>query len=158
MLWDEFAIYCIPGKYVVLARLRDPEKPFKTVNKDKGTRKSQQLDYSERVMIYDAFGFFQTSLVNALKDFPDVVTDAEYKFIEQNKDKRSKFDGADIEEIKVYTGLELKALVRMLDVLRKSLRDAIPGRPIELEKWYGAGSIASSLLESYLGKAGREHL
>ena len=139
VLWKGYAIYTIPRKMVVLFKLRNHDKAFKRSGPDQSIR---NLDYIEnsRICIYDAFGFFQQSLIGAIRDMPGVVTDDELARIVANKKKRGFFKGSDMEELKRYTADELKALVNMLSILRSSLREAIPGRPIELREWYGAGA------------------
>ncbi len=70
--------------------------------------------------------------------------------IAAGKKERGNFKGDNIEGIKAYTALELKALVRMMNILRDELRNAIPGKPIELKRWQGAVSIAEALMALYL--------
>jgi hypothetical protein len=157
VLWMNYAIHCTPGKSVTLFRLRNPDKPFKYITKKNGER-TKIVDWIERIEIFDTFGFFQMSLVAAIENTPSAATPGELDIIKTGKKERGNFKGEDIKGIKAYTTLELKALVRMMSILREGLRNAIPGKPIELKRWQGAGSIAEALIEQYLcgGKSGIE--
>jgi hypothetical protein len=155
VLYGNYAIYIIPRKMTTIFRLRDPAKPFK----DKpGKDRKRELNYSDQITIYDAHGFFQQRLTSAIEEMPSVVTEDELKTIKTWKEHRGAFKPEEIEGIRKYTALELKALVNMMTSLRNSLRTAIKNKPIELRDWYGAGAIARALLESYLGKEARDHL
>ena len=91
------------------------------------------------------------SFLNALDGMPeDIVTPQEKEIIAAGKKDRRRFKAENLEMIARYTGVELKALVRMIDEIRNALLDAIPGRPIVLKDLWGAGAIASALLILYL--------
>jgi hypothetical protein len=150
VLYKDFALYYIPGKMITLFRLKDPNKPF--IENDKN---SKEINWKQRICIYDTFGFFQMKFTDALKGFPTALSKEECV---TNKAKRGKFKPEDIEEITRYTTLELKGLVNMLDIIRTSLREAIPGKPIELTEWYGAGAIANATLKLFLGEDAKAHL
>ena len=69
VLWRGYAVAVLPGKKIKICKLRDPNRPFKwRLDKNGETRRT--FDWIERIIIYDAFGFFQTSLVNAIKKMP----------------------------------------------------------------------------------------
>lgn len=150
VLWKDYAIHSTPGKSVTLFRLRNPDKPFR--------KNSHNLNWIERIEVFDAFGFFQSSLVRAIEDMPGAAPPDELAIIKAGKKERGNFKDEDIKAIKNYTGHELKALVRMMNILRDGLRNAIPDKPIELTRWQGAGSIAEALIELYIcgGKSGVE--
>jgi hypothetical protein len=109
---------------VTLVRLRNPGKAVKYITKKNGER-SKILDWSERIEIFDCFGFFQSSLVRAIDDMPGAATPEALAMIKAGKKERGNFKGEDIEGIKVYTAHELQALVNMLNIVRKALRNAI---------------------------------
>jgi hypothetical protein len=153
VLYKGFALTCIPGKMVTIFRLKDPANPFYYDGK-----RVKHVSYSQRICIYDTFGFFQMAFTGALEGFPNALNKEEYDLVVANKAKRGRFKPEDIEEITRYTSLELKGLVNMLDTIRASLRTAIEGKPIELSKWYGAGAIANAALKLFLGKDGTAHL
>ena len=154
VLYKDFALYYIPGKMITIFRLRNPEKPF-----SEGTH---EINWRERICIYDTFGFFQQKFTGALAGFPDALTREEFDLVVRNKAKRGNFTEAyirsNIDETIKYTSLELKGLVNMMETIRTSLREAIPGKPIELSEWYGAGAIARASLKLYLGSDVRSHL
>ena len=108
------------------------------------------LDWIEKIEIFDCFGFFQMSLVAAIRDTPGAVTKDELAVIMAGKKERGNFRVEDLEGIKTYTALELKALVNMMYILRQGLLTAIPDRPINVKRWHGAGAIAKALLDMYV--------
>jgi hypothetical protein len=139
----------LPGKKIKICKLRDPNRPFKW-RLDKNGESRRTVDWIERIVIYDAFGFFQASLVNAIGKMPGVVSKEELAIIKAGKDERGRIELKDLgsekfEELKRYTGLELKALTRMIEKTRQALRDADPERPIKLRHLYGAGAAAQAL-------------
>jgi hypothetical protein len=149
ILWKQYAIRCVSGKSVTLYRLRDPDRPFKYTFKD--GKRERHLDASDRIEIFDSFGFFQMSLVAAIESCPGVVTPDELKIIKAGKKQRGNFKLEDVETAKVYTALELKSLVNMMNIQRTGLLNAIPDKPIKLKRWHGAGSIAKAMLDLYIG-------
>jgi hypothetical protein len=155
--WRDYALSYIPHKSVTIARLKDPDNPVRRVKLKENDYVSLQTLTTDRIQIYDVFGFFQCSFLRSLEDMPEgmVVTREELEIIKEGKASRAGFKFANIEKIKRYTGKELKALVNMMEMLRAALKEAIPGHPIELENWWGPRAIAQALLKSYLGKDAR---
>ena len=158
VLWKDYAISCIPRKSITLCRLTDPEDAFRRRQRSGNDYVSLEVRQNERIEIFDTLGFFQSSFLKAVADFPGVVTPEELKILVEGKADRGGFKGENIEAIKRYTAAELKALVRMMNILRTSLKEAIPDHPIELDNWWGAGAIAGALLKSYLGKNPRRFI
>jgi hypothetical protein len=162
VLWRGYAVAVLPGKKIKICKLRDPNRPFKwRLDKNGETRRT--VDWIERIVIYDAFGFFGASLVNAIGKMPDVVSKEELAIIKAGKDERGWIEQKDLgqekfEELKRYTGLELKALTRMMEKTRQALHDADPERPIRLRHLYGAGAAAQALLSSRLSREARSIL
>jgi hypothetical protein len=159
VLWRGYAVAVLPGKKIKICKLRDPNRPFKW-RLDKNGESRRTVDWIERIVIYDAFGFFQTGLVNAIKKMPGVVSKEELAIIKAGKDERGWIELKDLgpekfEELKRYTGLELKALTRMMEKTRQALQDADPERPIKLRHLYGAGAAAQALLLSRLSGEAR---
>jgi hypothetical protein len=128
---------------VTLYRLRNRHKPFKYAV-DKNGNETRSLDWKEQIEIFDAFGFFQMSLVAAIENTPGAVTAKELEIIKAGKKERGHFKAEDMDNIKTYTALELKALVNMMDIQRNGLLTAISNKPIKVKRWHGAGSIAKS--------------
>lgn len=93
------------------------------------------------VIIYDVFGFFQSSFINALKSFKIEVP----KEIEEGKLERDKFSEKQKEVIRYYNKLECELLVKMMVQLRGSMIecDFLPDR------WHGAGAIASIMFKRH---------
>jgi hypothetical protein len=147
---------------IKICKLRDPNRPFKW-RLDKNGESRRTVDWIERIVIYDAIGFFQESLVNAIGKMPDVVSKEELAIIKAGKDERGWIELKDLgpekfEELRRYTGLELKALTRMVEKTRQALRDADPERPIRLRHLHGAGAAAQALLSGRLSGEARSIL
>lgn len=91
--------------------------------------------------VWDVFGFFQVSFVNALKEWkvapPDVIAR-----IEEMKLQRGNFEDSQQDEIKSYCFEECELLVKMMDSLEESLQLA----GIDIKQYHGPGAIANKLL------------
>jgi hypothetical protein len=151
-----YTISHIPRKSVVLCKLRDGEKPFRWTENKKTGQKQRNVDWIERIEIYDVHGFFQSSLLKAIEKFPDAVTPTELELITEGKKARGAFTGESLDMLKRYTAAELKALVNMMENLRAGFKliERATGqeRQLEISNWWGAGAIAQVLLKNYLGK------
>lgn len=90
------------------------------------------------VRIYDVFGFFQKSFVNALKSWNIELSED----LEEMKASRSLFDEGMKDEMITYCIGECEKLVELMD----ALRDALAAVGLQPSSWVGAGSIASALL------------
>ena len=156
VLWGDYAVSGKPRKNIVLYKLRNPDRWWKL---KKGRK---VLDYVERIEIFDVVGFFQSSLLKAIETFPGVVTPGELEILKRGKADRGHVTKENVRDkmpgLKIYTANELKATARMMELVRVTLETAIPGRPIKLKKWWGAGAVAQALLKDYLGKDARAKL
>jgi DNA polymerase type B, organellar and viral len=156
VLWGGYAVSGKPRKNIVLYKLRNPDRWWKL---KKGRK---VLDYVERIEIFDVVGFFQSSLLKAIETFPGVVTPSELEIIKRGKADRGHVTKENVREkmpeLKLYTANELKATAKMMELVRKTLETGIPGRPIKLKKWWGAGAVAQALLKDCLGKNARAKL
>ena len=156
VLWGDYAVSGKPRKNIVLYKLRNPDRWWKL---KKGRK---VLDYVERIEIFDVVGFFQSSLLKAIETFPGVVTPGELEILKRGKADRGHVTKENVRDkmpgLKLYTANELKATARMMELVRVTLETAIPGRPIKLKKWWGAGAVAQALLKDYLGKDARAKL
>ncbi len=73
--WGQYAISGKPRKNVVVYRLRNPNRWWKL---KKGKK---VVDYVERIEIFDVIGFFQSSLLKAIENFPGLVTPEELEIL-----------------------------------------------------------------------------
>ena len=150
-LWGGYAVSGKARKYIRLYRLRNSDKWWK---EDKNGRKT--IDWIERIEIFDVIGFFQTSLLKAIKNFPGLVTKEELEILKRGKADRGRVTkenvAAKMPELKLYTATELKKTALMMELVRLTFETAVPGRPVKLKKWYGPGAVANALLEQHLGK------
>jgi hypothetical protein len=129
--WRDKAVSVIPGKSIKFARLRDRSAPWKwRVQKDGSLKR--YLDYVEKIEIEDAHGFFNNlSLVGAIGSMPKglIVSDEELATIVSGKKDRGYLEREALtperfDELKRYTGLELKALVRLVEETERALIEA----------------------------------
>lgn len=93
------------------------------------------------VTVYDTFGFFQQSFVNALDSWAIAAPD----IIARLKAERGAFTLADIDVIREYNAEECRLLVELMEALRTALHD-VGLRP---RSWLGAGAIAAALLAKH---------
>jgi hypothetical protein len=69
--WGEYAIKLIQSKWLILWRLRDHNKPYKTdvdgefILDNKGRK---QLDAVQKIQIFETFGYFQTGFAKVVED------------------------------------------------------------------------------------------
>jgi hypothetical protein len=156
VLWGPYAVSGKPRKNIVLYKLRNPDRWWKLVNGRK------TVDWIERIEIFDVVGFFQSSLLKAIETFPGVVTPDELEIIKRGKADRGHVTKENVRDklpgLKLYTANELKVTAKMMELVRKTLETMVPGRPIKLKKWWGAGAVAQVLLKDYLGKDARAKL
>lgn len=90
--------------------------------------------------IWDTFGYFQSSFLTALERY-DVARDVQ-GFIAEMKGRRASFQRRDLDRMERYSRAECVALTQLMDRVRQAALDA--GLP--LNRWDGAGSVASALL------------
>jgi hypothetical protein len=96
-------------------------------------------------IIYDVFGFFQTSFLQACKEYLG-ADDPDLTIIEKGKEARASFSWEELDEkIIPYNKLELDMLVRVMIQLRKDLHSV----GIDPSRWHGPGAIANEVLRKY---------
>jgi hypothetical protein len=97
------------------------------------------------ITVYDVWGFFQSTFVNALADYGLLTEESDYHFLASMKSKRDQFETMDIERIDDYCKKECEYLVKLMDKLQGYFRhEAIN---VTLSRWDGAGAAASALLK-----------
>lgn len=96
------------------------------------------------ILIYDVFGFFQTSFVKALEDW-GVGEPAQISRIAAMKDKRGTFDLTESASVRDYCAEECSLLVSLIRRLIESTRTA----EIPCKQWYGAGALAAAMMEKF---------
>jgi DNA polymerase type B, organellar and viral len=92
--------------------------------------------------IYEGFGFFQKSFVNALADF-DVGTKRERARIAKTKNQRANFSRM-TREVRDYCLSECAMLAEMMEKLREGCLSAPEGGMMP-RTWNGAGKLAEAL-------------
>lgn len=99
--------------------------------------------------IYDVFGFFQSSFVNALRKW-GFEPNGE---METMKEQRSAFDAEMKEQIIEYCLDECNQLAELMAELDTALR----GVGLETKNWIGAGAIASELMKRHKVKDSHQY-
>jgi hypothetical protein len=115
-------------------------------------RKMFQLyspDYKTRLRLYDTFGFFQSSFVQALSAWNIEDPHGEIK---RMKTERARFEREQYDEIRQYCLSECRLLVALMDKLDASMKSA----GITLRSYMGAGSVAGALLQKERVKKSHE--
>lgn len=121
--------WCDGQKYRIILR----QQKFLQLMRFSGTTK-------ESVILYDVFGFFQTSFVKALLAWN--VADAEaLSELQAMKEQRAHFATVAREAIRDYNARELQYLIRLVEALRRAL-DACG---FYIPAWHGPGAIARYL-------------
>lgn len=136
VFWKNYGFQFLKGKKLCIYKF-PPAGPYKD------TKYGRRLCPLEKIMIYDVFGFYQSSFIKAATSMPGAITPDELALISSGKKQRAEFRLEDAEFIKRYTTAELVVLSRMMTLLR----DAMKREDIKLRTWYGAGSIAQALLK-----------
>lgn len=92
------------------------------------------------ITLYDVFGFFQKSFIKSLADWK---IDCPKEIIE-GKEQRGEFQAKNKAKIRKYNLIECQLLVELMNKLRNAMFEAdfLPNQ------WYGAGAIASYILEA----------
>lgn len=103
---------------------------------------NEHTDRRTSIKIYDVFGFFQASFVKTLKQWGFTK---EIEFIEQMKAQRGKFTPENAQVIIEYSKMECDLLCQLMN----KVRDALVSFGINMTKFYGAGSIAEAILDTY---------
>lgn len=92
--------------------------------------------------IWDVFGFFQSSFVQALDTFG--ANESVRQRIAEMKARRSTFDSASRDDVEAYCHMECEALRDMVTQLFQDIRAA----GLTLKRYDGAGAVSSELLRS----------
>lgn len=104
---------------------------------------------SRRCRVWDIFKFFQSSFVNALKDWQIPEDASERKIVldrmQEMKDARGDFENVDNAKIQAYCLEECACLAQ----LAKKLTQAHETAGFELTNYYGAGSTAAAVLSQF---------
>ena len=127
--WGDFAITYQPGKYFRVSRV------------DPVTRKL--IKGSSRT-VYEAFGFFQSSFVDAITKW-NIGSSGERTTILDNKNRRAEFLEL-TDEIRGYCALECRLLAMLMDKFRETCTE-VGIRPRE---WSGAGELAAALFKKHV--------
>lgn len=128
--WEGYHIRFRQRKYFEIAR-------YGGVNKVTG-----RTIRTHRIIIWDVFGFFQSSFVDAIKnwlgdDWPTLSQ------IVRGKERRSDFQANEmLDFVASYTKCEVDALVQIMNVLKSSLLNA----GLVISRWDGAGAVATKLM------------
>lgn len=115
--------------------------------------------YKRTMTLWDVFGFFQASFIEALKAF--MIEDKERYVdiiakIKEGKDRRGRFTIDEMYNFIIpYCKLEVDALCDLMNVLHKHFTFL----GLVLSRWDGAGSIASAMMKKHHVKLalGREN-
>lgn len=110
------------------------------------TKTGKRLWHSEskQVKFWDSSQFFQTSFVSTLSLW-NVASKEEIATIAEMKDQRGTFNPDQVDDIRTYCFHECKLLVDIMDKVDAALNKV----EISLTSWYGAGSIASAMMNKY---------
>lgn len=121
-------------------RLWNPQQKWRV--KD-GTYKRH---YLHTVTMWDSYGFFQSSFMDAIETWLSDSTDrAEIEEIKKLKTQRHAFSPSEMERIEHYCGLEVDYLRQLGEVLHRYLIEA----GICITRWDGAGAVAAGIYKQH---------
>jgi hypothetical protein len=126
--WRDYAITYQPGKFFRVSRI-DPITR-KIINRTCRT-------------VYEAFGFFQCSFVDAITKW-NIGSEKERAIIVEDKNRRADFSRL-TDEIKEYCTLECRLLAMLMEEFRETCTE-VGIRPRE---WSGAGELAAALFKKH---------
>ena len=139
-----YRLQWIPRKQLMVSRLKLDERGRRVTQYKAGYR---QPIVEARITLWDVFGFFQGSFVNALEKWaPDL---AELPIIKRGKAARGSFDTWSHDELAEYNAAELRALTLLVERVRNAIRDL----GLQITRWDGAGSLAAAMLKQRNMKA-----
>lgn len=117
--WNGYTIHWFPGKWLYVRRVKDRSS----------------------VILYDVFGFFQSSFIVACEKFLG-ENDPEIGQIREGKERRASFRYDELQTFIIpYWERELSLLVRLAESLRENLELA----GIKISSWHGPGAVASKV-------------
>lgn len=122
------------GAWVKVGKFSIQYRPRKTFSiRRHGAKKSS-------LILWDVFGFFQSSFVDAAEKYLGGSKDLDV--IRERKKERSVFSRDQLSDIVSYCQLECTMLVALMDQLRQFLVQA----DLPISRWDGAGACAAALL------------
>lgn len=123
------------GRYSVSYRAR------KSFSVRRVFRRSTGNGRGSDIVLWDVFGFFQATFVDAVSKF--LGDSEELALVRERKAQRATFKMKNVEDIKAYCALECRMLVDLM----KQLRDNLAEAELPIRRWDGAGACAASLLQ-----------
>ena len=133
-----YRIQWIPRKQLQISRIQLDARG-KRVNQVKNGYRQPVIE--ARITLWDVFGFFQGSFVDALQKWlpntPDLA------IIKRGKLARGQFDTWSKDDLVAYNAAELRALVQLMNRVRAAITDL----DLTVSRWDGAGSIAAAMLQ-----------
>lgn len=142
-IWDGHWTLICDGAYAVQYRAR---KSF-SLRRGKPkygnvAGKLTRLDSATGVVLWDVFGFFQSTFVEACEKYLGVDY-PELEFIREQKQRRQQFTVDELADIERYCLLEC----RTLEALMIKLREYLEVAELPIKRWDGAGACAAALLQ-----------
>ncbi len=111
--------------------------------------------YKKSIVLWDVFGFFQSSFIAALKSYfcsgnqLPLLKEKYLKIIDkiqEGKTRRGSFTEQELQDFVVpYCKLEVDALEELMQLLHSYICEA----NLEITRWDGAGAIAAAMLKKY---------
>lgn len=147
----DYRIECRPRKSLTVWRFAAGADKYRRHERRDGGAE-WKLAPEARVCLWDCWGFFQGTFIDAMNNW--IPGDPDQEFVAAMKGERSTFDRSDIATIRRYTAAELRCLVLMMERVRTAMR----ALGLTLNRWDGAGAIAKAMfrandVKSHLGKS-----
>lgn len=110
----------------------------------KNKKGKMHLRWKTRIVVWDVFGFFQESFVGVMAKWLG-ADHRHYKLISDMKKRRGDFANVPQAQINAYNRAELESLVELM----QKVHAAIDGLGLKVNRWDGAGSIASAMFRKH---------
>lgn len=148
--WLNFEIDYRQRKELTIRMLSEDKTQWYT-KRANGTWKKNVL---ASITLWDVHGFFQSSFMRAIQDNLKDVNIDEITTIEEHKKDRANFSAKQMDDIARYCRLECDYLEKLMLDMHSNLQRADSDnngneKPLVINRWDGAGSIAAAYLKRY---------
>lgn len=137
-----YALTYRPRKSLRIKRWSAEANQYERHVKQNG-EKVWRLTPHDTVTVWDVWGFFQSSFVEAMDTW--LPNDSDWKMIQAWKSKRKTFERSEIETIRRYNKAEVRCLAAMMDRVRDSIRDC----GLTVTRWDGVGAVAGAMFKKH---------
>lgn len=138
----DFRLSYRPRKQFSIWRWPAGADKYERYHKRDGTS-AWRMTPCDKVVLWDVWGFFQGTFVEAMDKW--LPNDPDWEFIKREKGNRKQFDRSEIETIRRYNQAEVRCLAAMMNAVRDSIRAC----DLTVTRWDGVGAVASAMFKKH---------